>query len=145
VTVQTTRATAAKLVYIANKSNMWEDNNPLSYDSSSPSPQFAPHLDDDLSPPPSRDSDDTDPPDFITRANRTPSEHSRENRRNEDASEDEEDEEYRQLRREKGYSSRVEQMLLENKSVPIVITDAGKNHEGSGGFIVYTIRTGVSF
>lgn len=47
------------------------------------------------------------------------------------------------MRREKGYSSRVELMLLENKDVPIVICDAGKNHEGSGGFIVYTIRTGV--
>lgn len=57
--------------------------------------------------------------------------------------EDEEDEEYRRMRREKGYSSRVEMMLLENKDVPIVICDAGKNHEGSGGFIVYTIRTGV--
>ena len=27
--------------------------------------------------------------------------------------------------------------------MPILITDAGKNHEGGGSFIVYTIRTGV--
>ena len=27
--------------------------------------------------------------------------------------------------------------------MPILITDAGKNHEGGGGFIVYTIRTAV--
>jgi hypothetical protein len=28
--------------------------------------------------------------------------------------------------------------------MPILITDAGKNHEGGGSYIVYTIRTGVS-
>jgi hypothetical protein len=27
--------------------------------------------------------------------------------------------------------------------MPIMITDAGKNHEGGGSFIVYTIRTAV--
>jgi hypothetical protein len=27
--------------------------------------------------------------------------------------------------------------------MPILITDAGKNHESGGGFIVYTIRTAV--
>lgn len=27
--------------------------------------------------------------------------------------------------------------------MPILITDAGKNHEGGGSFIVYTIRTAV--
>ncbi|KAL4785392.1 sorting nexin-41 [Aspergillus varians] len=40
------------------------------------------------------------------------------------------------------YDSRIEQLLYENPEMPIIITDAGKNHEGGGGFIVYTIRTG---
>lgn len=41
------------------------------------------------------------------------------------------------------YDSRIEQILYENPDMPILITDAGKNHEGGGSFIVYTIRTGV--
>jgi hypothetical protein len=41
------------------------------------------------------------------------------------------------------YDSRIEQLLYENPEMPILITDAGKNHEGGGSFIVYTIRTGV--
>lgn len=41
------------------------------------------------------------------------------------------------------YDSRIEQILYENPDLPILITDAGKNHEGGGSFIVYTIRTGV--
>lgn len=41
------------------------------------------------------------------------------------------------------YDSRIEQILYENPEMPILITDAGKNHEGGGSFIVYTIRTGV--
>jgi len=115
---------------------MWENNNPLSYDES---PTESPY--DDPSPPASRDSDDDrGAHSFITRVNSTPSEHSR---KPADDSEDEDDERYRQMGREKGYSSRVEQLLLEDKNVPIVIADAGKNHEGSGGFIVYTICTGV--
>ncbi|KAL4952563.1 sorting nexin-41 [Aspergillus filifer] len=40
------------------------------------------------------------------------------------------------------YDSRIEQILYENPEMPIMITDAGKNHEGGGSFIVYTIRTG---
>ncbi|KAH8690207.1 putative autophagy protein Atg20 [Talaromyces proteolyticus] len=45
--------------------------------------------------------------------------------------------------RKKGvYDSRIEQILYENPELPILITDAGKNHEGGGGYIVYTIRTG---
>ncbi|KAL4992356.1 sorting nexin-41 [Aspergillus falconensis] len=40
------------------------------------------------------------------------------------------------------YDSRIEQLLYENPDMPILITDAGKNHEGGGSFIVYTIRTG---
>ena len=41
------------------------------------------------------------------------------------------------------YDSRIEQILYENPEMPILITDAGKNHEGGGSFIVYTIRTAV--
>lgn len=41
------------------------------------------------------------------------------------------------------YDSRIEQILYENPGMSILITDAGKNHEGGGGYIVYTIRTGV--
>lgn len=41
------------------------------------------------------------------------------------------------------YDSRIEQILHEHPELPILITDAGKNHEGGGGYIVYTIRTGV--
>ncbi|KAF8540583.1 hypothetical protein BDD12DRAFT_832756 [Trichophaea hybrida] len=119
---------------------MWEDNNPLSYDDSPTDSHFPPY--NDPSPPGSRDSNDFEPPKFITHANRTPSVHSREGRKVAIDSDDEEDEEYRQMRREKGYSSRVEQLLLENKNIPIVISDAGKNNEGSGGYIVYMIRTG---
>ncbi|KAF9891704.1 Sorting nexin, cytoplasm-to-vacuole targeting pathway/endosomal sorting [Aspergillus nanangensis] len=40
------------------------------------------------------------------------------------------------------YDSRIEQILYENPEMPILITDAGKNHEGGGSYIVYTIRTG---
>ncbi|KAK9454764.1 hypothetical protein V1511DRAFT_488451 [Dipodascopsis uninucleata] len=41
------------------------------------------------------------------------------------------------------YLSRIEQLLTEDPELDILITDAGKNHEGSGGgFITYTIRTG---
>lgn len=47
-------------------------------------------------------------------------------------------------RKKGGYDSRIEQILYENPDLPILITDAGKNHEGGGGYIVYTIRTGVS-
>lgn len=42
------------------------------------------------------------------------------------------------------YNSRIEQILYENPDLPILITHAGKNHEGGGSYIVYTIRTGVS-
>ncbi|KAI9876860.1 MAG: Sorting nexin, cytoplasm-to-vacuole targeting pathway/endosomal sorting [Pleopsidium flavum] len=45
--------------------------------------------------------------------------------------------------RKKGvYDSRIEQILYENPDLPIIITDAGKNHESGGSYIVYTIRTG---
>ncbi|KAH0544919.1 Sorting nexin-41 [Glutinoglossum americanum] len=46
-------------------------------------------------------------------------------------------------RKKGGYDSRVEQIIYENPDLPILITDAGKNHESGGSYIVYTIRTGV--
>ena len=42
-----------------------------------------------------------------------------------------------------GYDSRVEQWLYENPGSSIIITYAGKNLEGGGGYIAYTINTGV--
>lgn len=42
-----------------------------------------------------------------------------------------------------GYNSRMEQIIYENIDVVISITGAGKNQEGGGNYIVYTIRTGV--
>ncbi|KAH0603365.1 uncharacterized protein H6S33_007687 [Morchella sextelata] len=121
---------------------MWEDNNPLSYDRRSSTSSF--HRP-GLSPAASDDSHGADPPDFLTY--QAPSEHSQDDfpaRNNlEDDDDDEgEEEEYRQQRKPTGYGSRVEQMLMENKDVAIKIADAGKNSEGSGGYIVYTIRTG---
>ena len=44
--------------------------------------------------------------------------------------------------KEGGYSSRIEQVLHENTDLDIQIVHAGKNTEGGGGFITYTIRTG---
>ncbi|KAF2270319.1 hypothetical protein CC78DRAFT_528794 [Lojkania enalia] len=41
-----------------------------------------------------------------------------------------------------GYDSRVEQWLYENPGSPILITYAGKNLEGGGSYIAYTINTG---
>lgn len=46
-------------------------------------------------------------------------------------------------RKKGGYDSRVEQILYEDPSLPILIIDAGKSQEGGGKYIVYTIRTGV--
>lgn len=43
-----------------------------------------------------------------------------------------------------GYDSRIEQILYENPDLEIQIIDAGKNREGGGSFITYTILTGVS-
>lgn len=61
---------------------------------------------------------------------------------------DEDDEEYparsRSVPKKKGgYDSRIEQILYENPYLQILITDAGKSNESGGGYIVYTIRTGV--
>ncbi|KAK7181654.1 sorting nexin-41 [Paraphaeosphaeria sporulosa] len=41
-----------------------------------------------------------------------------------------------------GYDSRAEQWLYENPDSPILITYAGKNVEGGGNWITYTIATG---
>jgi hypothetical protein len=41
-----------------------------------------------------------------------------------------------------GYDSRIQQILWENPELDIHITHAGKNHEGSGNYITYTICTG---
>jgi hypothetical protein len=89
----------------------------------------------DPTPPSSRDSN-LDPPDYLSRA--------------EDLSDPEAEEDAadyaaasQQYPRKSVYDSRVEQILYENPEVPILITDAGKNHEGGGSYIVYTIRTAV--
>ena len=42
-----------------------------------------------------------------------------------------------------GYDSRVEAWLYENPGSSILITYAGKNLEGGGGYIAYTINAGV--
>jgi hypothetical protein len=42
-----------------------------------------------------------------------------------------------------GYDSRAEQWLYENPDSPILISYAGKNVEGGGNWITYTIATGV--
>ncbi|KAJ5163990.1 uncharacterized protein N7500_005820 [Penicillium coprophilum] len=120
---------------------MWndEDNNPYgafnehqsglsdSLHSAALSPPLYEH---DSTPPSSRDSN-SEPPDYITHPD--------------DLSDPEDEAEYgvasEQYPRKSVYDSRIEQLLYENPEMPILITDAGKNHEGGGGFIVYTIRT----
>ncbi|KAK0343861.1 Sorting nexin, cytoplasm-to-vacuole targeting pathway/endosomal sorting [Friedmanniomyces endolithicus] len=44
--------------------------------------------------------------------------------------------------KEGGYDSRIEQVLYEHPQMEIQIVHAGKNTEGGGGYITYTIRTG---
>lgn len=62
----------------------------------------------------------------------------------EDSDDDDDDDDDYPAARQGPYSSRVEQILSENKDLLIHITDAGKNNEGGGGgYIVYTIRTAV--
>ncbi|KAJ9211932.1 hypothetical protein DTO166G4_6460 [Paecilomyces variotii] len=122
---------------------MWndEDNNPYgAFDRQEPhlsdslhSAAFSPGAYEPGSTPPSSHSSTQEPPDYITRQ--------------EDVSEGEEEGDYdihedQGYRKKNVYDSRVEQILYENPDLPILITDAGKNHEGGGSFIVYTIRTG---
>lgn len=86
--------------------------------------------------PPSSRSSSRGPPDYVSRQP--------------DTEDEEEDNSYGARQgalssRKRGvYDSRIEQILYENPDLPILIVDAGKNHEGGGSFIVYTIRTGVS-
>lgn len=119
---------------------MWEDNNPLSYDRRS---SFTGDVSDIYSNPAvvSGFSSGTD---YLDNAHGQASdEHQPLSTQEHNEDEDDDDEIY-QTRARTGYTSRVEQNLIENKDLGILITDAGKNHEGgSGGYIVYTIRTGV--
>ncbi|KAI9376071.1 hypothetical protein BJX61DRAFT_9325 [Aspergillus egyptiacus] len=119
---------------------MWndEDNNPYgAFDTEARLSESlhsttlnSPLYDPDYSPPPSSQSANPDISDFPQHP-----EHS-------------DDEDYPAQQSGTGYSrknvydSRIEQLLYENPEMPILITDAGKNHEGGGSFIVYTIRTG---
>lgn len=86
-------------------------------------------------PSPSSHASSQDPPDFLSREN--------------ELSDEEDEGAYGAQQAGPGflrrsvYDSRIEQILHENPEMPILITDAGKNHEGGGSFIVYTIRTGV--
>ncbi|BDD60973.1 Sorting nexin-41 [Monascus purpureus] len=121
---------------------MWndEDNNPYGafehneshFSDSLHSASISPTLiDRESSPSPSAHYSD-DPPDYVT---------------NEPDLSDEDGPAYGAqhapgYRRKSVYDSRIEQILYENLDMPILITDAGKNHEGGGSFIVYTIRTG---
>ena len=47
-------------------------------------------------------------------------------------------------KKKENYDSRVEQILFEYPDLRINIVHAGKNLEGGGSYIAYTIRTGVS-
>ncbi|KAL1964942.1 hypothetical protein VTN77DRAFT_6295 [Rasamsonia byssochlamydoides] len=123
---------------------MWndEDNNPYgAFDHPDPhlsdslhSTAVSPSPYDRESSPPSSRSSSRGPPDYVSRQP--------------DTDDEEEDDSYGVRHgppsgRKKGvYDSRIEQILYENPDLPILITDAGKNHEGGGSFIVYTIRTG---
>ena len=107
---------------------MWndEDNNPYSSYDRRESATERPSTSDSAGSSPTND-----PPEFVSRPR--------------DLSDDE-DYGQQQLgvsRKKGGYDSRIEQILYENPDLQIIITDAGKNHEGGGSFIVYTIKTGV--
>lgn len=86
-------------------------------------------------PSPSSHSSGQDPPDYLSHENDLSDEEPAETYDTQQAS-------HGYLRRSV-YDSRIEQILHENPEMPILITDAGKNHESGGSFIVYTIRTGV--
>ncbi|OJJ82933.1 PX and BAR domain-containing protein [Aspergillus glaucus CBS 516.65] len=125
---------------------MWndEDNNPYGAfdneahlsDSLHSAALSGPLYDEHESTPPSPSShaSSQDPPDFLSREN--------------ELSDEEDEGAYGAQQAGPGflrrsvYDSRIEQILHENPEMPILITDAGKNHEGGGSFIVYTIRTG---
>ncbi|KAI9815447.1 MAG: Sorting nexin, cytoplasm-to-vacuole targeting pathway/endosomal sorting [Pycnora praestabilis] len=124
---------------------MWndEDNNPYgsfdrrdsaTSDNANPSSPTS-HFDRPSTPTSTSSSNNNEPPEFISRP--------------QDLSDDEERTDHAEHERsstnapKKGtYDSRIEQILYENPNLPIIITDAGKNHESGGSYIVYTIRTG---
>ncbi|KAL2820865.1 hypothetical protein BDW59DRAFT_112214 [Aspergillus cavernicola] len=120
---------------------MWndEDNNPYgAFDSEArlseslhsttlSSPLYNP----DFPPPPSSQSSNPDVPDI-----------SQQSEPSDDESREYPAQQSEGYTRKSVYDSRIEQLLYENPEMPIIITDAGKNHEGGGSFIVYTIRTG---
>lgn len=61
----------------------------------------------------------------------------------EERGEEEHDEERKIEPKKGGYDSRIEQILYEHPDLEIQIVYAGKNTEGGGSHITYTIRTGV--
>ncbi|KAI9782379.1 MAG: Sorting nexin, cytoplasm-to-vacuole targeting pathway/endosomal sorting [Geoglossum umbratile] len=117
---------------------MWndEDNNPYGsfdrHDSAGVNPSSpASNLNRPATPTSGTSSNNNEPPEFISRPP--------------DLSDDDDDDYpgHESIPRKKGgYDSRIEQILYENPDLPIFITDAGKNHESGGSYIVYTIRTG---
>ncbi|GIZ45019.1 hypothetical protein CKM354_000820300 [Cercospora kikuchii] len=117
---------------------MWddEDNNPYgsferrdseTSDIQSPTDQY-----NRASTPPSGRSSLDQPPNFLSRPNDL-------------SDEDLDDSQIKAPKvqpKEGGYDSRIEQILYEHPDLQIEIVHAGKNTEGGGGFITYTIRTG---
>ncbi|KAJ9622780.1 Sorting nexin, cytoplasm-to-vacuole targeting pathway/endosomal sorting [Taxawa tesnikishii (nom. ined.)] len=118
---------------------MWddEDNNPYgSFNRRDSGGSDAPGFSQGPSTPPSGGATpNDDPPDFISQPSH-------------DMDEEELEEDRPQQRtaepKKGGYSSRVEQILYEHPDLDIQIVHAGKNTEGGGGYITYTIRTGKS-
>ena len=96
------------------------------------------HQDRPITPTSTTSSNENEPPEFISRP--------RDLSEGDDDDDDEDTQRGSQSvsRKKGGYDSRVEQILYEHADMPILITDAGKNHESGGNYIVYTIRTGVS-
>jgi sorting nexin-41/42 len=124
---------------------MWEDNNPLSYerrDSFSSAGASVDPYPNPISP----SFQNIDPASPTFQGENLYSDVNKDTETNPNRSEEDDDDDPEDLasRRERGYSSRVEQILHENKDLLIFITDAGKSHEGGGNYIVYTIKTGVS-
>ncbi|KZF21660.1 hypothetical protein L228DRAFT_211844 [Xylona heveae TC161] len=117
---------------------MWndEDNNPYgAFDrrdsaTDTASSPTSPGFNRPTSPTSTGSSNNNEPPEFISRP--------------QEVSDDDESAGSDQNRNQprKSYNSRIEQILYENPDMPILIVDAGKNHESGGSYIVYTIRTG---
>ncbi|KIW02011.1 uncharacterized protein PV09_06517 [Verruconis gallopava] len=111
---------------------MWndeEDNNP--YGSLEDGPTSPSRFYNRPSTPPSDLSSPHDSPEFISHP------------RDQQSLSDVDVHESRQFEPKKGgYDSRIEQILCENPDLEILITHAGRNSEGGGNYIAYTIRTG---